>query len=150
MKSTTPIHVLLVEDDQKDAKTIAGLLAESGLEHELTVVETANRAIAFLNHSHPFETATLPNLVLLGLELPKIAGVSVLAELQQQRVVRATTIGVIVFSKSEDMASRDAARVLGADAFVLKPVSPEDMESAASKLREVLGRLAGRAGRKAP
>jgi CheY-like chemotaxis protein len=66
LKSNTHIHVLLVENDPVEANAIALLLARWGLPHELTVLETASRAIAFLNRSHPFETAPFADLVLLG------------------------------------------------------------------------------------
>ena len=144
MKSNTPIHVLLVEDDPAEAKTIALLLVRSGLHHELTIVQNAKSAIAFLNHSHPFEIAPVPNLVILGLQLPLIGGVAVLAEIRQQRAARHAITGVIVLSKSENAASRNAARILGADGYVVKPISPEDLESTALELREVWERLVGR------
>jgi len=91
----------------------------------------------------------MPNRPLLSSTVPIIGGVAVLAEIRQQREARHAITGVIVLSKSENAASRGAARVLGADAYIVKPTSPEDMGSAASKLREVWDRLAGRAGRRA-
>ena len=132
---------------RSEAKTIAMVLERSGLAHELAVIQDANRAIAFLNHSHPFESTPLPNLVLVGLPLPSIGGVAVLAELGQQRAAGHPISAVVVFSRSDDTKSRDAARVLGADAYFVKPVSAQELQSAASNLREVWGRLAGGATR---
>ncbi len=145
MKLPTPIHVLLVEDDPAEAKTIAALLERSGLRHELAIVQDADRAIALLNQSHPFESAPRPDLVLLGLQLPHFNGVAVLTEVRHQRAARRPITAVIVFSNSEDATSRDAARVLGADAYFVKPVAPEELQSVALNLREVWDRLVERA-----
>src|SRR5438552_3754160 len=137
-----PIHALVIENNPASAN-IAGLLLEkSGLEHDLNVVPNGNRAIAFLDQINPFEHAPRPDLILLGLRLPEIDAVAVLTEIAHIRAAWwRSSAAVIVLFELDDPTSREAARVLGADAYFIKPTSFEELQSLAADLRHLWDRL---------
>lgn len=77
-----PINVLLVEDD-KDSANLVVTAAEIGhIPLNVTIVTEGEEAIDFLKRRGKHVGATVPDLVLLDLNLPKRNGGEVLAEIK--------------------------------------------------------------------
>jgi DNA-binding NarL/FixJ family response regulator len=66
-----------------------------------------------------------PDLVLLDLHMPGLGGLMCVAELKE----RFPDVKTVVISASDDRASIDAALHAGANAYILKSVSPVDIPS---------------------
>jgi chemotaxis family two-component system response regulator Rcp1 len=124
---TVPIRVLLVDDNPGDADLTKETLEASKLHLHIAVVTDGIEALAYLRHQAPFEDARLPDLILLDLNLPRLSGREVLAEIKGDRALQA--IPVVVLSSSD--AEQDVLKSyqLGASCYVTKPVGLEAFQS---------------------
>lgn len=115
-----PIHVLLVEDNPADADLTVETFAASRFHVDMSVVTDGIQAVQFLTRTGPHAGARRPDLVLLDLNLPKLDGRSVLAEVKGHQDLR--DIPIVILTSSD--ADRDVARSysLGANCYVKKPV----------------------------
>jgi CheY-like chemotaxis protein len=115
-----PIEVLLVEDDPGDVLMIREAFAESATVTDLHVVSDGEEALHFLRREGPFAEATRPGLVLLDLNLPRVDGRQVLAEVKRDPDLRRIPVVVLTTSQSEEDVLRSYE--LHANAYITKPV----------------------------
>ena len=78
------VRILLVEDNPGDADLTKETLESGRLHAEISVVIDGEQAVAYLSRKHPYETVERPDLVLLDLNLPKMNGQEVLAEIKRK------------------------------------------------------------------
>ena len=123
---TSPISVLLIEDNPGDAELIRDTLQSGRVLLDLTVMHDGTDALAFLLRQGPYQKARLPDLIMLDLNLPKVDGRAVLAAIKKEDQLR--TIPVVVLTSSD--AERDIVQsyALGANCFLSKPVELEDFQ----------------------
>jgi CheY-like chemotaxis protein len=124
---TTPIRVLLVEDNEADAYLTRETLEASKLRLEIAIASDGVEAIDYLLRRPPFADVVLPDLILLDLNLPRLDGRQVLEELRRHDALR--TIPVVILTSSD--AERDIAQSyeLGANCYVTKPVGLDAFQS---------------------
>jgi len=118
-------HILLVEDNPGDMRLMREALRSSEPHNKsLSVVDNGEDALAYLNQSGKYATASRPDLIFLDLNLPKKDGREVLAEIKRSQGLR--RIPVIVLTTSE--ADRDVEDVynLYANCYVKKPADLDD------------------------
>jgi two-component system response regulator len=115
-----PLGVLLVEDDPGDVLIAREALRASSLTARLDVVSDGVEAMAFLRREDGYAAAARPDLILLDLNLPRMSGHEVLAEVKADHDLR--RIPVVVLSTS--MAAEDIVKSydLHANVYVNKPV----------------------------
>ncbi len=114
------IRVLLVEDNPGDADLTKETLEECRLHVEIDIAIDGVQALDRLFRRPPYVAAELPDLILLDLNLPKMGGREVLAQIKQHASLRA--IPVVILTSSD--AEQDVAKSyeLGANCYVTKPV----------------------------
>jgi CheY-like chemotaxis protein len=107
-------RILLVEDNPADARLTREILAVAGV--ELAVARDGVEALSALRSAD----AALPDLVLLDLNLPRMGGLEVLAEVKADPVLSSVPVVVLTTSR----ADRDVRRAyeLHANAYVAKPL----------------------------
>jgi CheY-like chemotaxis protein len=129
---TEPVEILLVEDDPGDVLMTKEALAESKVLNHLSVVSNGEEALRYLRQEGEHADAVRPDLVLLDLNLPRVDGREVLAQVKADERLR--TIPVVILTTSE--AEEDVLRSyqLHANAYVTKPV---DFESFVDVIRQV-------------
>lgn len=113
-------QILLVEDDPGDVLLTRESLARSAVPCEVSVVDDGDVALDFLHKRLAYVDAPTPDLVLLDLNLPKVGGHEVLAEVKAHPTL--ATIPVVVLSTSDAEADIVATYRLHANAYVTKPV----------------------------
>jgi len=115
-----PVRILLVEDSPSDvALTIAAL--ESGrVANEIAVVGDGEAALAYLHREGEYADATRPDLILLDLNMPKMDGREVLAEVKGDPELKAIPIIILTTSAAESDILRSYE--LQANSYVTKPV----------------------------
>jgi CheY-like chemotaxis protein len=118
--TTIPIEVLLVEDDPGDVLMTREALEGHKLSNHLHVVNDGEQALAFLKRRKPYAKAPRPDLVLLDLNLPRMDGREVLAEIKSDRGLRSIPVIVLTTSEAEEDILRSYN--LHANAYVTKPV----------------------------
>lgn len=118
--SYRPINILLVEDNPGDVELTEDALRRSKVATKVSVVTDGEDAMDYLRQQRTYEEETMPDLVLLDLNLPRKDGMEVLKEMKADSNLR--HIPVVVLTTSE--AERDilASYELGANCFISKPV----------------------------
>jgi CheY-like chemotaxis protein len=133
-------EILLVEDNPGDVRLVREALAESGGSSRLHTVGDGAEALAFVRREGAYADAPRPDLILLDLNLPRVDGRQMLAELADADGLRHIPVVVLTTSaRDEDVAAcRDRAR-----AFITKP---DDLDAYIDVLRWIdqLARARGR------
>ncbi|HSI06000.1 MAG: response regulator [Myxococcota bacterium] len=117
---TRPLRILMVEDNAGDAEFAREALEGAVPTVAIDAVTDGAQAIAYLKRLPPFENADLPDVVLLDLNLPKVDGREVLAEVKRDERLRRIPIVVLTSSDSEQDVRKSYE--LGANCYVTKPV----------------------------
>jgi CheY-like chemotaxis protein len=114
------VDVLLVEDDEGDVLMTREAFEYYQIQNRLHVVGDGKQALEFLRRTGRYADAPRPGLVLLDVNLPRMSGLEVLAELKQDDEL--LTIPVIMLTTSQ--AEQDILRSysLHANAYISKPV----------------------------
>lgn len=115
-----PLEILLVEDNPGDVLLTKEAFKEGRLHNELHVVMDGVEAVAFLRRQGAYADRPQPDLILLDLNLPRMDGREVLAEIKADERLR--EIPVIVLTTSADDRDVHRAYNLHANCYLTKPV----------------------------
>ncbi|MCU0511981.1 MAG: response regulator transcription factor [Anaerolineae bacterium] len=107
------MSILIVEDDVDTAEVVSSLLESAGF--RTTAVSRGQAALSEIN-------ASLPDLVLLDINLPDINGIDVLRHVRNH-----SFLPMIVLSGYGKDRDRVNALEAGADDYMSKPFSPEEL-----------------------
>lgn len=129
------IAVLLVEDEADQASLIQGVLHSAKAPYLVRVVESGEKAIAYLSGEAEFadrRAYPFPALMLLDLRMHGIGGFGVLRWLQGQAQLRKKLI-VVVLSVTQSSKEIDVVYELGAHSFWPK----SDFNTLSEKMRSL-------------
>jgi len=127
-----PVDVLLVEDDEGDVLMTREAFEFYKIRNPLHVVTDGEQALQFVRRIGPFADAPRPGLILLDLNLPRLNGLEVLAELKQDPELLLIPVVMLTTSKAEEDILRSYK--LHANAYVSKPV---DFENFVAAIRQI-------------
>ena len=140
-----PIEILMVDDSMGDVRLAQEALKEARVGNRLSVVHDGEQAMAFLRREDGYVDAPRPDLVLLDLNMPRMDGREVLAQIKGDPDLR--SIPVVVLTTSEAEADIVKAYNLHANAYITKPVDLEAFLDAVRVVEEfwlTVVRLPGR------
>ncbi|PYE53623.1 response regulator [Deinococcus yavapaiensis] len=121
------IDILLVDDSEADVMLTQLAFEEARVENRVHVARDGVEALEFLYKQGSFVNAPTPDVVLLDLNMPRMNGLEVLAELKSHERLR--NIPVVVLTTSQAEADIWRSYNLHANAYIPKPVSlPEFLE----------------------
>ncbi|MEO6722313.1 MAG: response regulator [Ferruginibacter sp.] len=132
MISKNAIEILLVEDDEDDARLIYRALKGKRLLNNLVHLKDGNQAIDFLFAKGKFlerKVSELPKVILLDLEMN---GIEVLKKIRSDE--RTSEIPIIIITSSKENPDLQTCFQLGASSYILKPVIFEDFLNAIAEL----------------
>src|SRR5690606_33467471 len=115
-----PIEILLVEDDEGDVLLTTEALEASKVTNNMHVARNGEEALKFLRREQGYHDVPRPDIVLLDLNLPRIDGREVLAQIKSDPELRRIPIVVLTTSEAEEDILRSYD--LHANAYVTKPV----------------------------
>lgn len=115
-----PVEILLVEDNPGDVRLTEEALKEKKLLNNLYVAKDGVEAMSFLRKEGKYANAVRPDIILLDLNLPKMDGREVLAEIKSDEKLKRIPIVVLTTSSSEEDILR--TYTLHANCYVTKPV----------------------------
>jgi two-component system, chemotaxis family, response regulator Rcp1 len=121
-----PMEVLLVEDSPGDVRLTREALREAERSIHLHVVSDGVEAMAFLRREGAQARAPHPDLILLDLNLPRMDGREVLAQIKADQSLK--TIPTIILTMSEKEADIVQSYQLHANCYLTKPVQLEAFE----------------------
>ncbi|HEX2669861.1 MAG TPA: response regulator [Polyangiaceae bacterium] len=116
--------ILLVDDDPDDLHMTRRALERNGFSREVYSVGDGEELLDFLRHDGKFAPPALspePALILLDLNMPKMDGREVLAEIKSDQRLRHIPVVVMTTSTAEQDIRR--AYDLGCNSFISKPLT---------------------------
>lgn len=119
MGATTPIEVLVVEDNPGDVELAKEALRETTLPVNLHIASDGEEAMRFLMQEGEHANVPLIDLVLLDLNMPKKNGHEVLEEMKGDVDLR--LVPVIVFTSSSAREDIERAYDRYANCYITKP-----------------------------
>jgi DNA-binding response OmpR family regulator len=123
-----PLHILVVEDEPSIAEVVSIYLRRAG--YQVTILTDGQAAIEQMARQ-------LPDLVILDIMLPGVDGFGVMRWMRDR-----SDIPVIMLTSRREESDRIAGLEMGADDYVLKPFSPQEL---VSRVRAVMRRVHGSA-----
>ena len=121
-------RILIVEDEPSIAEVVSLYLRRAG--YQVQVAQDGQAALDYLEDS-------MPDLIVLDLMLPKIDGLSLTRWIRDRG-----DVPIIMLTARRDESDRIAGLEMGADDYVVKPFSPQEL---VSRVRAVLRRSHGSA-----
>lgn len=117
-----PLRILLVENDQEDLLITQMVLKQVKVPNRLFVVKDGQEALDFLYQRGKYSRngkAAPPNLILLGIDLPKVNGIEVLRRLKSDENLK--KIPIIIVTRSGRQEDVRASYELGVNSYIQKP-----------------------------
>ena len=127
-------HVLLVEDNAGDVRLTQEAFREVNPSIQLHIANDGVEAMSFLRRQGVNADAPRPDFILLDLNLPKMDGREVLAEIKADATLKMTPTLILTTSKE----GRDIARSyeLQANCYLCKPVQLDEFESLVKSIND--------------
>ena len=127
-------EILLVEDSPNDIELTLMALEENHLTNKVDVVRDGEQPVDYLYRSGAYEARESgdPRVMLLDLKLPKIDGLTVLERVKSDPALK--KIPVVMLTSSREEVDLLKSYDLGANAYVVKPVSFLDFMEAVKEL----------------
>lgn len=97
----SPIHILLVEDNEGDIILTMEALNEGKLYNKISIVRDGEQAIHFLNKEGAYSDVARPDLVLMDINLPRIDGKEVLIYIKTNPLLKSIPVVMLTTSTSE-------------------------------------------------
>ena len=119
-----PAHILLVEDNQMDVELTLDAFREAHLSNTINVAPNGQAALDYLfgrNEYADRKKYPLPYLILLDLKMPGVDGYEVLRQIKATPLLK--RLPVVILSSSKDEGDRALSYDLGANSYLVKPIS---------------------------
>lgn len=122
-----PIKILVIEDNPGDIEILRAGFEGARVNNELQFISDGEEALRYFDQAE-----TMPDLVLLDLNLPKVDGIEILRHMRG--IERSKAVPVVVLTSSE--AEIDVARSYSehANSYITKPVNFEKFLEVIRKL----------------
>ncbi len=114
------IKILFVEDNEGDIVLTLEALKEAKVSNKINIVKNGEEALQYLRKEGRYKDAETPGLILLDINLPKINGREVLAEIKKDKVLM--VIPVIILTTSESEKDIMESYQHHANCYITKPV----------------------------
>ena len=112
--------ILLAEDDTLDQKAVQRAFRDLRIANPLKIVSNGEEALTYLR----LPSASLPSLILLDLNMPRMNGLELLKIMKEDAVLK--KIPVIVLTTSCEDRDRRKSFELNAAGYMLKPIEYKD------------------------
>lgn len=120
-------RLLLIEDNAADVHLFQELIASVNRPVTVQVMKDGESASDFLFQSAANDRASLPDLIIMDLNLPRKDGQTLLRELKGHGEL--CRVPIVILSTSNSQAEINEAYTLGAGAFVPKPTDISEFQS---------------------
>ena len=117
-QNINPLSILIIEDNQDDVFLTELAIKECNINSEFSVVKNGEAAIELLE-SFIHKNKSLPDLIFLDINLPRINGLEVLKNIKSNNITK--SIPAIVLTSSDLQSDMKYSYENGADLFIKKP-----------------------------
>ena len=119
-KSRRTVKILLVEDNEDDIVIVQEAFSDMTWTTIVGTVRDGEEALQYLRREGKYESAQLPDAVLLDINMPKKNGFEVLQDLEREPALRSLPVIMLTMSDREEDVIR--AYASGARSYIQKPV----------------------------
>lgn len=95
------VKILLVEDNEGDIVLTLEALKEAKVSNGIEVIRDGEEALQYLRKEGRFKKAETPDLILLDINLPRLGGKEVLAEIKKDKDLMIMPVVMLTTSDSE-------------------------------------------------
>lgn len=135
MKKLKKNVIWIAEDDADDRLMLKEAFEESGYKKPLLFFEDGELVLNLLKNKKAKDS--LPSLIVLDLNMPKVNGQEVLSYLKSN--METNNIPVIIFTTSRSEEDKQTFLKLGASAYITKPYKFQEMVEIAGGLVKSYG-----------
>jgi CheY-like chemotaxis protein len=128
------IEVLLVEDSPGDVRLTQEAFRDANMSIHMHVASDGVEAMAFLRHEGDHVRSPRPDLILLDLNLPRMDGREVLAQIKGDESLK--TIPTVILTTSESEADIVKSYQLQANCYLSKPVQLDAFEKLVGSIND--------------
>ena len=122
--SPNPIRILLVEDDDGDAKAVERTFEKARIANPIVRALDGVEAMAILKGTDKQPRLEAPHLLLVDLNMPRMNGIQLVKAIREDPELQATVIFMLTTSnRAED---KQAAYSLNVTGYILKERAGED------------------------
>jgi len=131
---TTPVTIVMIEDDEGHARLIERNIRRSGVNNEIMPFSDGTSAVNYLfgkdgtgvrHKGHAL-------LILLDLNLPDMTGIEILRQVKENKYLKSTP--VVVLTTTDDSHEIKRCYELGCNVYITKPVNYESFANAIRQL----------------
>lgn len=134
--SSKPAQIFIVEDNDPDVFLVEEALRAEGVQAKIARCYDGEEAIHGLSQ---MSEGSLPNLIIIDLNLPKITGLEILK--YARSLNQLDSVPILILTSSQSPVDRSLSMQLGADAYIAKPSTLSEFLSAVgSGIRGLLQR----------
>jgi CheY-like chemotaxis protein len=119
------LHILLVEDDDGDAKAMERAFKRAKIANPLRRAIDGVHALEILRGENGEEKLAKPFLLLVDLNMPRMNGIQFLEELRNDPILKRTIVFVLTTSKREE--DKLAAYDFNIAGYILKQTADDDI-----------------------
>jgi chemotaxis family two-component system response regulator Rcp1 len=128
------VRILLIEDNEGDIILTLEALLEARVNNNIDVSRDGEEAMKFLNREHPYEDACTPDLILLDINLPKLDGKEVLANIKNDPKLKIIPVVMLTTSDSEKDIMESYTN--HANCYITKPVGFKNFMDVVMTIKE--------------
>jgi len=119
------VKILLIEDNPGDIRLTQEAFKEASINTtSLEVVTDGVEALHYLYQEAPYESASMPDLILLDLNLPKLDGREVLQRIKSDDKLKKIPVIILTTSKAEEDILKSYN--LHVNCYITKPIDFDD------------------------
>lgn len=130
-----PLDILLIEDDMDDIDLLKDALNENKVPYHMQVIMEGDKVSRYLE-----SVKTLPEIIVMDLNLPKTDGKEILFELKSS--FHLTDIPIIILTTSSSKEDIDYCIRMGIRKFITKPATMEGWNTTIHSIINVAENLA--------
>ena len=97
----TELKILLVEDNEGDIVLTMEALKKAKVTNHIQVIKDGEAALQYLRRQGPYSTAETPDLIFLDINLPRVDGKEVLANIKTDKALMIIPVVMLTTSDSE-------------------------------------------------
>jgi DNA-binding response OmpR family regulator len=131
---TTPVTIVMIEDDEGHARLIERNIRRSGVNNEIMPFSDGTSAVNYLLGKDGSGLAHKGHalLILLDLNLPDMSGIEILRQVKENKYLKSTP--VVVLTTTDDSQEIKRCYELGCNVYITKPVNYESFAHAIRQL----------------
>lgn len=125
-----PLDILLIEDDIDDVDLLKEALSDNDVHYQMEVIMEGDKV-----HSYLKTVDTLPEIIVMDLNLPKTDGKEILSEIKSSSPY--TNIPIVVLTTSSSKEDIDYCTRMGISKFITKPATIEGWNNTINSIMAV-------------